>query len=182
MRIRVGDFRLGAEERQAIQEVIDSGKISESSKTREFEEKFADYIGTKYCVVLNSGTSALIAGLYALRYHRKFKIEPLSKAITSPLTYVATSNAIVLSGLEPVYVDIDPDTFVITPENIKSLLSNPEWSKGIKAILPVHLIGYPCDMTTINNLMSTIDVFLNVGIWPEGENFKPNICTDTASP
>ena len=38
------------------------------------------------------------------------------------------------------------------------------------------------DMTTINNLMSTIDVFLNVGIWPEGENFKPNICTDTASP
>jgi len=152
MRIRVGDFRLGNEEKKAIQEVIDSGRISEGRKTREFEEEFAKYIGTKYCVALNSGTSALIAGLFALRHHSKFKIEVLSKVITSPLTYVATSNAIVLSGLEPTFVDIDRQTFIITPENIKSLLFDRRWSKGVKIILPVHLIGYPCNMNAINKI------------------------------
>src|SRR3972149_98274 len=105
--------------------VLDSGRISESENVREFEEEWAKYIGTKYCVALNSGTSALIAGLTALRYGTKdFKIRKKTKIITTPLTYIATSNAIVLTDFEPVYGDVDKYTFCITPQNIQRHLEN----------------------------------------------------------
>ena len=62
--IRVGDFKIGEEERNAINNVLDSGIISEGKNVREFEKEWAKYIGTKYSIALNSGTSALISGLY----------------------------------------------------------------------------------------------------------------------
>lgn len=152
MRISVGDFRIGEEERRAVLEVLDSGRISEGKKVREFELNFAKYIGTKHCIALSSGTAALIAGLTALIYNKRFpKIKKGSKVITSPVTYIATSNAIVLSGMEPVYVDIDLQTFTLIPDQIEDLLKkhNP---KDYSIILPVHLMGYPNDMDAINTL------------------------------
>lgn len=144
--ITVGDFRIGTDEKKVINEVLDSGRISEGKYVKKFELEFAQKIGTKYCVALSSGTSALIAGLLALIYSGKIKKG--TKVITTPVTYIATINAIVLCGLEPVFVDISEDNFNITPENIEKLLknSNPE---EFSLILPVHLMGYPCDMIGI---------------------------------
>lgn len=147
LKIRVGDFKLGADEKRIINEVLDSGRLSEGAKVKAFEAKWANFIGTKYCVAVNSGTSALITGLYALKY--LLKLEDKTKVITSPLTFIATVNSIVACGLEPVFVDIDKETFVIKPEKIEEAIKK---EKGVKVILPVHLMGYPADMDRINNL------------------------------
>lgn len=152
-RIHVGDFRIGEEEKKAINEVLDSGRISEGPKVREFEKNFAEYIGTKYAIALNSGTSALIAGLTAIKYNKKLNVSPNTKVITTPLTFIATSNAVVVSGFEPVYVDIDPETLVITPENIKTCLESSD-SSEYSIILPVDLMGYPAEMDKINKIAS----------------------------
>lgn len=152
IKIHVGDFRIETEERNAIIRVLDGGRISEGDHVKEFEKNFASYVGTKYSIAVNSGTSALIAGLNALKYHSKFKIKPKSKIITTPITYIATSNAIVLSGFEPEYVDVDEKTFVITPENIKVHLENVDDIDDYSLILPVHLMGYPSDMDEINKI------------------------------
>jgi len=147
IRISVGEFHLGAEEKKVLMEVINSGRLSEGRKAFEFEKAWANYIGTKFSVVVNSGTSALIAGLIALK--KKYKIRDGSKVITSPLTFIATANAIIHSGLKPVFVDIDPKTLVITAQNIREALKK---EKGVSILLPVHLIGYPADMNAINGL------------------------------
>ncbi len=155
MKVRVGEFRIGAEEKQAINEVLESGKISEGERVREFEKSFSEYIGTKCAIAVNSGTSALIAGLEAVK--NKFNIHGNKKIITTPLTYIATSNSILLTGFEPIYVDVDRETFCITPENIKIQLESVDTSE-YRLILPVHLMGYPCDMDEINNIAKKYDL------------------------
>lgn len=152
-RIFVGDFKMGVEEKRAVNEVLEGGRISEWKKTKEFEKLFADYVGTKYCIALSSGTSALIAGLMALINDERFpRVRKGSKVITSPLTYISDANSIVLAGLQPVFVDVDPINFLITPENIEKHLANVEDIENYSIILPVHLIGYPCDMEGINRI------------------------------
>ncbi|MFH1972210.1 MAG: DegT/DnrJ/EryC1/StrS family aminotransferase [archaeon] len=149
MRVPIGDFKLGVEEKVAINEVLDSGRISEGKKVKQFEDEWAEYVGTKYCVLTNSGTTALMAGLSCLDYtkHKSSKKEIL----TTPITYIATSNAVVLSGLKPVYVDVDINNFGITTENVKIYFEeNP--NNDIKAIMPVHLMGFPVDMDGINRI------------------------------
>jgi dTDP-4-amino-4,6-dideoxygalactose transaminase len=146
-RVAVGEFKLGLKEEKALMEVIDSGWLSEGRRTFEFEKAWADYIGTKYAVAVNSGTSALIAGLMALKI--KFGIKDGSKVITTPVTFIATINAICHSGLRPVFADVDMQTFVITAQNIEKVLKK---EKDISIILPVHLMGYPADMEEINQL------------------------------
>jgi len=150
--VPVGDFKLLEDEKAAIIEVLEKGRISEWKKVREFERSFADYIGTKYCLAVSSGTSALLLGLLALKYDERFpKVRNGAKIITSPVTYIATSNAIMLSNMEPVYTDIDRQTFKLLPAQIERLLSegNPDEFAGI---LPVHLMGYPNDMDEINEI------------------------------
>lgn len=151
-KIHVGDFRIGEEEKKAVNDVLDSGKLSEGLRVQEFEKNFAEFIGTDYAIAVSSGTSALIAGLMALKYHKDLNIKSDSKVITTPVTYIATSHAIVLSGFEPVYVDIDRETFGITPDNIKEHLEEIDNAEEYSLILPVHLMGYPCDMDKINKI------------------------------
>jgi CDP-6-deoxy-D-xylo-4-hexulose-3-dehydrase len=153
IRVSVGEIRIDNAEKNAINKVLDSGRISEGEMVRQFEVEWAKYIGTKYSVALNSGTSALIAGLTALKHGRQYpKAKKNTKIITTPITYIATSNAIVLSSFEPAYVDIHNDTFCITPENIKTHLENVDDPEEYSLILPVHLMGYPCDMDGINKI------------------------------
>jgi dTDP-4-amino-4,6-dideoxygalactose transaminase len=142
-------MRIGPEEREAINAVLDSGKISEGPRTRDFEKGWAKYVGTKYSIAVNSGTSALIVGLSALK---AMGVRPGAKVITTPLTYIATANAVVLTGLEPVFVDIDPVHFCITPEHIAAKLEEADDPSEYAIILPVHLMGYPADMDAINRL------------------------------
>jgi len=150
--ISVGDFRIGSEEREAIKKVLDSGRISEGEKVAEFENDFSKYIGTKYTVLVNSGTSAIIAGLMSLLFVDGLSIKPQTNVITTPVTYVATVNAIKLAGFNPVFVDVDRETFVITPENIKKHLENVEDVDKYSIVLPVHLMGYPADMNEITRI------------------------------
>ncbi|MEW6295742.1 MAG: DegT/DnrJ/EryC1/StrS family aminotransferase [Candidatus Diapherotrites archaeon] len=153
--IKVGEFVLGEEEKKAVNEVLDSGWVSEGPKTREFEEKWSQFVGTKYCIAVNSGTSALMAGLTALKYFKELKGK---KIITTPITYIATTNAIVNTQFEPVFVDIDSKKFVINPKNIKEELENSKDPQEYSIILPVHLMGYPADMDKINKIAKEFDL------------------------
>lgn len=156
-KIPVGNFIIGHEEKKAINEVLDSGRISEGKKTMAFQKAFAEYVGTKYCVAVNSGTSALIAGLLALQYCDKYpKIKKNAKVITSPISYVATSTAIIHAGMEPVWVDIDNDTYAIDCEQVDSLLKKSPEKYGL--ILPVHLMGFP------NNIDKLIEIGTKYGV------------------
>ncbi len=173
-RISVGDFQISVEERAAINEVLDAGRISEWKKVSEFEKLFADYINTKHCVAVNSGTSALIVGLSALIYDSRFpKIKKGSKVITTPLTYVATINAIVLTGLEPVFIDVDPYSFSILPQKIEEHLESVNDPENYSIILPVHLMGYSCDMDEINRIARKYDlVVLEDSAQAHGSQYK----------
>ena len=160
-KISVGDFQIGTEERAAINEVLDTGRISEWKKVNEFETLFADYINTKYCVAVHSGTSALIVGLSALINDSRFsKVKKGSKVITTPLTYAATINAIVLAGLEPVFIDVDPNNFSILPQKIEEHLESVNDLENYSIILPVHLMGYPCDIDEINRIAEKYDLIV----------------------
>ncbi|MHC1709820.1 MAG: DegT/DnrJ/EryC1/StrS family aminotransferase [Methanomassiliicoccales archaeon] len=147
--VGVGDFRITDVERKAINDVLDSGKITEGKRTRQFERDWANFVGTSKCVAVNSGTSALIVGMLALMEQRKWPKK--KKAITTPLTYIATSNSLLLTGFEPIYVDVDERTFGITAEGVKEAT---EEAKGDlpEMVLPVHLMGYPCDMNGISRV------------------------------
>lgn len=149
-RVPIGDFRLGSEEREAINEVMTSGRLSEGPKVLAFEREWARYVGTNYCVATSSGTAALVAGLTALRHSRGLK--RAAKIITTPLTFAATANAIVNTGFEPVFVDVDPVTFGITPQAVESHLAEAPDPENYAAILPVHLIGYPVPMDAMNRI------------------------------
>lgn len=157
-RVFVGDFRIDEDERRAILEVIECGRISEWKKVKEFERLFAEYIGTKYCLAVSSGTSALIVGLLALLYDKRFpKAKKGAKIITSPVTYISTINAIVLAGFEPVFVDIDKMTFKLNVNQIEDILKR-ESPDDYAGILPVHLMGYPNDMDEINAIAQRYDL------------------------
>ncbi len=160
-RISVGDLQISVEERAAINEVLDAGRISEWKKVNEFETLFADYINTKHCVAVHSGTSALIVGISALINDSRFsKVKKGSKVITTPLTYVATINAIVLTGLEPVFVDVDPNNFSILPQKIEEHLESVNDPENYSILLPVHLMGYPCDIDEINRIAEKYDLIV----------------------
>jgi len=139
-RIAVGCLKIGKDEREAVSSVLDSGRISEGEKTAAFEKKWADFVGTKFSVAVSSGTAALLTVLTAFKL--LYKLENRPKVITSPLTYISDANAIVLSGFEPVFVDIDPVTFGITPEAIESYLKKDPDSSRCSIVLPVDLMGY----------------------------------------
>lgn len=159
-RVLVGDFKINKDEKKAIMEVIKGGRISEWKKVREFERLFAEYIGTKYCIAVSSGTAALLVGLMALLYDNRFpKAKKGAKIITSPVTYASTINAILLAGFEPVFVDIDLHTFKLKIDQIEELLKNSN-SSEYAGILPVHLMGYINDMDAINSLATQYDLFV----------------------
>lgn len=157
-RISVGNFHLGDDERKAIIEVLDTGRISEGVKVREFERLWANYIGTRYAVAVSSGTAALMVGLSSLRYVRNRSHAERKKVITTPITYIATSNALVVTGYEPVYVDVDLETFIITADAIRTYLKEIKDVESYALILPVHLMGYPCDMDEINKIANDYDL------------------------
>jgi len=143
--IKVGDFKIGNEEINAILDVLKSDRITEGPKVAEFEKKWSEFVGTAHSILVNSGTSALVAGLLALKY--RYNLPNGTKVVTSPVTYIATVNAIVLTGFKPVFVDIDPCVFALNIEELEEVVKKDE---NIKIIIPVHLMGY---MNYMNDLI-----------------------------
>ncbi len=123
---------------EAIKEVLDSSQFILGKVVSEFEVQTAEYLGCKYTVGCASGTDALQIALMAIG------IEPGDEIITTPFTFVATTETIALLGAVPVYADIDEKTYNIDPSKIESKVT-----PKTKAIIPVHLYGQPAEMDEI---------------------------------
>jgi dTDP-4-amino-4,6-dideoxygalactose transaminase len=122
----------------AITRVIDSAQFVLGPEVEAFEESFADHCNTRYCIALNSGTSALHLALLAAG------VGPGDEVITVSMTFVATTAAILYCGAKPVFVDIDPETWTMDPNLIDAAIT-----PRTKAILPVHLHGLMTDMDPV---------------------------------
>ena len=122
----------------AISKVIAGSIYIRGPELQAFEQEMASYCGTAYAVGVASGTDALHLALLACG------IKKGDEVITSPFTFVATTEVIKHCGAKPVFVDIDPKTYNIDPTKIKAKVS-----RKTKAIIPVHLYGQPCDMDPI---------------------------------
>lgn len=118
------------EEIRAVNKVLRSGMIVQGPKTLELEKKFAKYCGTKYAVAFNSGTAALHAGLYALG------IKEDDEVITTPFTFVATANPILMQGAKVIFADISEEDFNLDPQKVQKKITSKT-----KAIIPVDLYG-----------------------------------------
>ncbi|MCD4703306.1 MAG: DegT/DnrJ/EryC1/StrS family aminotransferase, partial [Methanosarcinaceae archaeon] len=103
---------IGNEEIEAVNKVLRSGMIAEGKRVAEFEERFAEFVGTDHAIAVNSGTAALHAALLA------HGIREGDEVITTPFSFIATTNSILFTGARPVLADIEPDTFNIDPEAI----------------------------------------------------------------
>jgi len=128
------------EEWLALKEPFESGWIGLGPKTAEFEKKFAEYIEVDHAVALNSCTAALHLALALCKVNG-------AEVITSPMTFVSTSHAILYNGGEPVFCDIEEDTLCINAEKIEELIT-----PRTKAVLVVHYGGQPCDMDMIMDI------------------------------
>lgn len=135
----VGQYRkIKPEIDSAVLKVMESGQFILGKEVGEFECQIAGYLGVRYAVGCASGTDALQVAMMALG------IGPGDEVITTPFTFVATTETIVLLGAKPVYVDIDPKTFNIDPGKIEAAITSKT-----KAIIPIHLYGQAADMDPI---------------------------------
>ncbi len=125
----------------AVQSVLASGMLAQGEVVSNLEHAFADYTETRYCVATNSGTSALHTVLAALG------IGEGDEVITTTFSFVATASCILMQRATPVFVDICPNTYNISPDKIEAAIT-----ERTKAIIVVHLYGQPCDMDPIMDI------------------------------
>lgn len=131
---------IGKEEEDRVIEVLRSGMLAAGSYVQEFENEFARYHDAKYGIATSSGTTALHVILEAVG------IGAGDKVITTPYSFIATANAILYTGATPVFADIDPITYNLSPVKLDNAVKeHPE----AKAIVVVHLFGLPADMDEI---------------------------------
>jgi perosamine synthetase len=117
--------------------------LTQGTQIEKFEEQLAKSVGAKYAVAVSSATAGLHLAAIALRLPQE------SKVITSPISFVASSNSLIYAGYKPVFIDIDADTLNIDIELIESQLQS---DGNIRAILPVHFAGLACDMERIHEI------------------------------
>lgn len=128
----------GEEEVEAVAEVIRSGWWGQGPKTAEFEKRFAEFVGAKHAVSLNSATAALHLSLMLLNVKD-------AEVISTSMTFVSTNHAILYNGGIPVFADIDPETLCIDPDDIERKIT-----PRTKAIMAVHFGGHPADLDRIH--------------------------------
>lgn len=132
---------IGEEEIENVVEVLKSGMIAQGPKVEEFESKFAKWVGAKYGIATNSGTSALHVALLSC------VIGKGDEVITSPFTFIATGNSIIYTGATPVFADINLETYTIDPDSVENLVTDKT-----KAIMPVQLYGQSAEMDKIREI------------------------------
>ncbi len=126
------------EDIEGILDVLKSGRLASGDRITTFEDRFASYVGSKYACAVSSGTAALHLAIKALG------IGPGDEVITTPFSFIASTNCILYEGATPVFVDIDEKTFNVDVSKIESLIT-----PRTKAILPVHIFGQSADMNEI---------------------------------
>jgi perosamine synthetase len=149
---------ISEKEVEYVSKVLRSGMLSLGPRLKEFEERFADFVGSRYAVALNSGTSALHLCVRALG------IGVGDAVITTSFSFVASVNCFLYEGAVPIFVDIDPQTLNLSATQIERYLreccrrnsagrmTDKISGRVVKAILPVHVFGVPCDMNSIQDL------------------------------
>jgi len=130
----------GPEEERAVLDVMRSGQFAQGERVREFERAFASATGAEFAVATSSGTTALFLALLA------HGVGPGDEVITSPLTFIATANAIVHAGAVPVFADVD-ESLGLSVAAVARLIG-----PRTRAVVPVHLHGNPCDLPSLIEL------------------------------
>src|SRR3989344_4967077 len=130
---------VGEEEKKAVMAVLDSGMLVQGPKVKALEEKFAAFCGVKHAIAVSNGTAALHCAL------KSIGIVQGDEVITTPFTFVASANAILMCGAVPVFADIDEKTFNVSPAEVEKKIT-----KKTKAILAVDLYGLPADYNQLN--------------------------------
>ncbi len=147
--IPYGLHSLDEEDVRAVVEVLKGNWITTGPKVDEFEKRLSDYVGAKHSIAVNSGTSALDIAVASL------ELPEGSEIITTPFTFVASSNCILYNGCRPVFADINPKTYNIDPEKIKEKIT-----EKTKAILYVDYAGQPCDIASIKEIAEEKGLYL----------------------
>lgn len=148
----------------AVLAVLASGQYINGPNVQNFEQQFAEYVGTSECVTCNSGTDALFLAL------RAYGIGAGDEVITTPFTFIASAEVVSAVGAKPVFVDIDPETFNLNLEQLEAAIT-----LRTRAIIPVHLFGQPVDMTRLmviaqaHNLLVIEDCAQAVGAEWQGQ-------------
>lgn len=140
--IGVGGLELGEQEKRYLNDVIKSNRLSYGPFTERLEREFAELHDCRYAVFCNSGTGALHIALAALKERHGW--QDGDEVIVPAVTFVATSNIVLHNHMIPVFVDVDAKTYNIAPELIEAKIT-----PKTRAIIPVHLMGLPCDMGPI---------------------------------
>jgi len=138
-------------EKDSVMKVLDSGMLASGPRVKEFNNKFAEYVGADYGIATTSGTTALDVAVKATG------LKEGDKVITTPFTFIASCNSLLYSGIEPVFVDIDPVTYNIDSYKV---LEKLEEDPDIKGVMPVHLFGQPADMDIIMRLAEKYDLIV----------------------
>ncbi|WP_037292806.1 UDP-4-amino-4,6-dideoxy-N-acetyl-beta-L-altrosamine transaminase [Saccharibacillus sacchari] len=134
---------------EAVLQVLKSDFITQGPAIRTFEQKVADYAGARYGVAFSNGTAALHGACFAAGIGRGDEV------ITTPLTFLASSNCVLYQGGTPVFADIDPDTYNIDPRQIEQKLTS-----RTKAIIPVDFSGQPAEMDRIQEIARLHDLIV----------------------
>lgn len=138
-------------EKENVLEVMDSGILAMGEYVSRFEKNFCSFLGTEQGIATVNGTSALHVALKAAG------IKKDDRVLTTPFTFIGSTNAILYCDAQPVFVDVCPDTFNIDPDLIAARLRK---DPGIKALLIVHLYGLSCDMEKIKELVTDYNLIL----------------------
>ena len=129
---------IGEAERDAVLEVLGSGRLIQGSRVASLEARFAAMCGAAHAVATSSGTAALHVALLA------HGVGPGDDVVTTPFSFVATVNAILYTGARPVFADVDDETLLVDPSRVEAALT-----ERTRAIVPVHLYGRACDMDAL---------------------------------
>jgi dTDP-4-amino-4,6-dideoxygalactose transaminase len=148
--IPIADPQLGEREKERVGEVIDSGRLTDGPEVRAFEAEFAAFCGASHGVATANGTTALHTALEALG------IGPGDRVVTPSFSFVASANAVRFAGAEPVFADVDPDTYNLDPAAVETVLEE----RDCDAILAVHLFGLPADMPALQRIADAHDLLL----------------------
>src|SRR5438309_5518235 len=146
----------GADEVEEALESMLSTWVTMGKKVKRFEEMFAEYLGSRYAVMVNSGSSANLLTLSVLTNPLlQDRIMPRTEIITPAVTWATTVYPIANVGCTPVLVDVDPHTFNILPEEMEKALTSKT-----RAVVPVHLLGGPCELDKISQFAEDHDLFV----------------------
>src|SRR6266702_432695 len=140
---------IGQEEKEAVLQVLSSGRLAQGEYIEAFERHYAALCEVPEAVAVSSGTAALYLALLA------HNIGPGDEVITTAFSFAATANVILLAGATPVFVDIEPETYNIDPQLVEAAIT-----PRTKAIMPVHLYGNPCDVKRLEQLALANDLVL----------------------